>query len=824
VPYLGNLSSTAASILAGVAAWPQHDNSTSATSPGIVICDWNSEDFQHFDDGQREIATLGDGGLVHFAWTHRDVIDPSPLFDLSRYVNYNGYSTATGLSLGSCGVTISGGGKAMRAPWWGYGGYPSITVGPDDNAHPAFQQWLPDCYSRPNCSPGTWIFDQGIPGFALFSENVLARSFETAAIYPHIASDLTGSATSAKVAPGDDVFHVVSRASGDTIPFTNEMFYWRRIGANGTWEGPAILDGELGYNHHVATDPTTEKLAVIYLRDDLDPNGLQQVVYMQSPSNGADWIGAGVPAYPTPLTDLGFAPVQVTAYGDPVGPQSWLECTGEYDLDGMLHVVWVEQAVAGGGPDCRIRHWDNLSMATRTVVEALGFLNIGDQGVRDLWLAYPQIAFGDGSTLCTDGPANPGSGGSTSNRDYMYLSYEQYGGPTPSQAGDAAANGYQNLDIYLTVSNDRGLTWAQPSNLTNTQSPGCNGTQTGNKCASERNPSIAMVVNDTIHLMYFLDTDAGDAVFGQGSWTFGQVMYYRIPGGTDADYLCPQIAPRLSAALSAGDLECGYIARISPPETVNEALTIGNLGNGPLSGSVSVSPPTATWLQTATGGFAIGPGQADDVRSVVMDAGDISIAGPGLYQAQIEITHDDPSIPNPRVIPVDFLVHELDAPVAAFDGAYTPALPPVTVTFSSASSVGAEGYYWDFGDGDTSAEANPIHTYTQSGLFDVQLRVSQDLGVCVRSDSLTEIDYVHVLACSCPYQADFDGDSFLTALDLGAMIDILFAGRPDIQDLTCPYTRADFDNDGFATAIDLARLIDHMFAGGNGPVDPCADR
>jgi hypothetical protein len=76
--------------------------------------------------------------------------------------------------------------------------------------------------------------------------------------------------------------------------------------------------------------------------------------------------------------------------------------------------------------------------------------------------------------------------------------------------------------------------------------------------------------------------------------------------------------------------------------------------------------------------------------------------------------------------------------------------------------------------------------------------------------------------CACPYQSDFDEDGFLTALDLGAMIDILFAGEPDVQDPLCPSPRADFDCDGFSTALDLGSLIDHLFAGGDGPCDPCS--
>ena len=75
--------------------------------------------------------------------------------------------------------------------------------------------------------------------------------------------------------------------------------------------------------------------------------------------------------------------------------------------------------------------------------------------------------------------------------------------------------------------------------------------------------------------------------------------------------------------------------------------------------------------------------------------------------------------------------------------------------------------------------------------------------------------------CSCPHQCDYDEDLFLTALDLGALIDVLFAGRPEEQDPDCPNTRGDFDCDGFPTALDLGGLIDHLFAGGPPPCDPC---
>lgn len=77
-------------------------------------------------------------------------------------------------------------------------------------------------------------------------------------------------------------------------------------------------------------------------------------------------------------------------------------------------------------------------------------------------------------------------------------------------------------------------------------------------------------------------------------------------------------------------------------------------------------------------------------------------------------------------------------------------------------------------------------------------------------------------SCVCANQGDIEPDGFLTALDLAACIDVLFAGSPDVQDAECPSPRFDIDCDGFSTSLDLSKLIDHLFAGGDGPCDPCA--
>jgi len=78
------------------------------------------------------------------------------------------------------------------------------------------------------------------------------------------------------------------------------------------------------------------------------------------------------------------------------------------------------------------------------------------------------------------------------------------------------------------------------------------------------------------------------------------------------------------------------------------------------------------------------------------------------------------------------------------------------------------------------------------------------------------------ISCDCPFQGDLDANTFIDAVDLAMVIDIVFFGAPDVMDPACPATRADFNADGFADAVDLAELIDHVFFGGAGPENPCA--
>ena len=71
----------------------------------------------------------------------------------------------------------------------------------------------------------------------------------------------------------------------------------------------------------------------------------------------------------------------------------------------------------------------------------------------------------------------------------------------------------------------------------------------------------------------------------------------------------------------------------------------------------------------------------------------------------------------------------LEAPAALFDF----EIDGNTVAFIDLSEFASEGWVitdwsWDFGDGNTSSDQNPVHTYASDGLYQVSLIITTDIG------------------------------------------------------------------------------------------------
>src|SRR5690606_36627875 len=91
-----------------------------------------------------------------------------------------------------------------------------------------------------------------------------------------------------------------------------------------------------------------------------------------------------------------------------------------------------------------------------------------------------------------------------------------------------------------------------------------------------------------------------------------------------------------------------------------------------------------------------------------------------------------------------------DRPIAGFSSSNSSkhCSAPYTVNFINTTQTNSNtSYIWDFGNGNTSTQINPSHTYTAMGSYDVTLISSTNL--C--SDTILLIDFVSLE----PISADF---------------------------------------------------------------------
>lgn len=88
------------------------------------------------------------------------------------------------------------------------------------------------------------------------------------------------------------------------------------------------------------------------------------------------------------------------------------------------------------------------------------------------------------------------------------------------------------------------------------------------------------------------------------------------------------------------------------------------------------------------------------------------------------------------------VVHPL--PVVGFSYPQQLACEPYTVQFMDTSlSWSPISYLWDFGDGTTSTESNPVHTYADTGIYSVTLTIQVD-SICVVTETITLNNIIHV--------------------------------------------------------------------------------
>jgi len=80
-------------------------------------------------------------------------------------------------------------------------------------------------------------------------------------------------------------------------------------------------------------------------------------------------------------------------------------------------------------------------------------------------------------------------------------------------------------------------------------------------------------------------------------------------------------------------------------------------------------------------------------------------------------------------------------PNADFTATPTSGTTNLTVQFTDISANDPTSWAWDFGDGANSTEQNPVHTYTNYGIYNVSLTVTNAAG----EDTITKNDFIQVI-------------------------------------------------------------------------------
>ncbi|MDD1686876.1 PKD domain-containing protein [Methanoregula sp.] len=169
----------------------------------------------------------------------------------------------------------------------------------------------------------------------------------------------------------------------------------------------------------------------------------------------------------------------------------------------------------------------------------------------------------------------------------------------------------------------------------------------------------------------------------------------------------------------------GYITVTNPP--VADFFTSIRYGHAPFTVSFAdtsrgYAPMSYQW------DFGDGSGSAEQNPTH-------TYRNDGEYTVSLTVTNQYGS--NTKTVPA--YIGAGSPPVADFTATPRDGTIPLTVSFTDSSTNKPDTWLWDFGDGATSAEQNPSHTYTQAGIYPVRLSVSNHFG----SNALSQTAYIN---------------------------------------------------------------------------------
>ncbi|MCP4566960.1 MAG: hypothetical protein GY841_05205 [FCB group bacterium] len=577
------------------------------SSPGIMVGE-TTYDLQHIGSMGRQIAFHPFNNMVHFVWmSQTDYSIPG-----DRNIRYQAYDTEDSPP---GYIMVAGEIKTVD-----YSGYVSIDV-TGSYFGPTFFACHTDSAGDPRHN-WTVVYRDYFPGLGLFSEIYLKPDsladwyFEDAfgnpleTIWPQI-----------EVHDGtEEVVYVLSHV----MQGSDDLIMYRKvIDGIADWDNGRRLETVTNLGYLIVANQGSDSVAIVYTDDRVgedEGSGGQtdlDVWYMLSENQGADWN----------------APICVTNYTEDSLWRAFTDLAAVYADDGTLHILWnareLYDSINYYDYRCRLMHWDWTNGSSIVTEARYDLIYACHPGTWDMNIAKMSISQCDGN---------------------LYALWTQFGYPNDEAAlSDCSQGGFANGELFLCGSDDNGLTWDQPQNLTQTRTPDCD----SNLCDSDHWSSMVrygMVYDgapDTLDILYINDKDAGGIPLGEGTWCVNPVMHLRIPCRT-IDHL-----PRTSfEPVSYNDS-----THTLPGTQLDTTLTIFNLGNTALNWTATIEYENGSnWIDMSAMSGSIPPSPSTNWTTInvsLNDNGTLS-SDPSIWEADIIIT--SAASTSPDTLPVHLTV------------------------------------------------------------------------------------------------------------------------------------------------------------------------
>ncbi|MBS1747171.1 MAG: PKD domain-containing protein [Bacteroidetes bacterium] len=259
----------------------------------------------------------------------------------------------------------------------------------------------------------------------------------------------------------------------------------------------------------------------------------------------------------------------------------------------------------------------------------------------------------------------------------------------------------------------------------------------------QENPSFKFAAVSTNFCKYdsikFTATNYNSDNIKTFQWDFGDGIYTNASSQNDVVYHIYNNAQTYKPLLITRDVN-------NCPDTVNKNIEVQVFGPdaafGNVEGDCIFSTITFNDASTTDGTHAItkwiwnyGDGSAPDTLTTAPFMHTYNQKG--LYDVQLKIFDDNGCYD--KITKYEAV--QITKPVADFTTADTIMCSGNDVQFVDASAGVSLVYNWDFGDGKSSADASPLHSYSGEGDYNIQLSLKDKYGC---TDTIIKTQYVHV--------------------------------------------------------------------------------